>query len=105
MEADEAAAIVEANEPEIVRDYSPLSSAVILKLVEEARERGGLAINRGMVVDDSVGISMAVPARAGHPVVAVGIATIASRMQPGREQWLESLLRRETDHLAGRHQG
>ncbi|PKW16650.1 IclR family transcriptional regulator [Saccharopolyspora spinosa] len=104
MEADEAVAIVEANEPEIERDYRPLSTAMILKLVEEARERGGVAINRGMVVDDSVGISMGVPARAGHPVVAVGIATIASRMQPEREQWLESLLRRETDHLAGRRE-
>ncbi|PXY18769.1 IclR family transcriptional regulator [Prauserella flavalba] len=102
MEPDEAAAIVEANETEIEQGYRPLSASVILELVADARARGGVAINRGMVVDDSVGISMAVPARAGQPVVALGIATIASRMEAEREKWLESLLRRETDHLAGR---
>ncbi|GAA4555466.1 IclR family transcriptional regulator [Pseudonocardia xishanensis] len=103
LEPDAAAAAVAANEYEILRDHPTLSTTLILELVASARERRGIAVNRGLVVDDSAGISLVVPARHGDPVVALGIATIASRMQPEREQWLESLLRREAERLgAGR---
>jgi DNA-binding IclR family transcriptional regulator len=102
MGPDDVASIVEANEPEVAREHRQLSTEIILRLVSDARARGGVAVNRGMVVDDSAGISMAVPSRTGMPVVALGIATIGSRMQPEREKWLESLLRREIDNLAHR---
>ncbi|TCK25735.1 IclR family transcriptional regulator [Pseudonocardia endophytica] len=95
-----AAAAVAANEHEVVREHPHLTPDVVLGLVAAARERHGVAINRGLVVDDSAGISLVVPARQGDPVVALGIATISSRMQPERERWLETLLKREVEHLS-----
>lgn len=103
MSPEDAAATVRANADEVARTYPHLPPDRILRLVDEARARGGIGLNRGLVGDDTAGMSVAVPAANGGPgVLSIGIVAPASRMSPEREPMLTSLLLREVDHLTTR---
>ncbi|MBP2372083.1 DNA-binding IclR family transcriptional regulator [Pseudonocardia parietis] len=103
MSPDDAEEIVAANADEVSRTFPHLPPDRVLGMIDESRARSGIGLNRGLVGDDSAGMSVAVPAANGGPgVLSIGIVAPASRMEPDREPLLTSLLLREVEHLAGR---
>lgn len=100
MDPEERSRVVAANEAEFAR-YPRMDAKTVLGLADTAMLRGGIAVNEGLVVDESWGIGLAVPGRDGRPVLVLSIATISSRMLPKRQEWLSEALRKEVANLVG----
>ncbi|WP_293865133.1 helix-turn-helix domain-containing protein [uncultured Alsobacter sp.] len=82
-------ALLAALDPEtterIIRTIAPhleghanLNEATVRRLVAETRATG-FTVSRSNVVREAIGIGMAIPAKAGHPTLALSIAGLASQ--------------------------
>lgn len=68
-------------------DYPNLTETVMRRLVEETRKTG-FAVSQGNVVNDVIGIGMAIPHAGATPFLALSIAALASRVDERKvEEW------------------
>jgi DNA-binding IclR family transcriptional regulator len=99
--------IIDANAPLLTR-YPNFDAATLLELVDASR-RQGYAFNDRMVIPGMCAVGAPILGKDGHPVAALSVAAIESRMQPGRRAdiaaWLtdeaRTLQERLTDATAG----
>jgi DNA-binding IclR family transcriptional regulator len=99
MPDDEIEKIVTANARNIAEHYPRYSLAKVHKLVSEARARG-YALNPGLIWPGSWGIGVAVKDHLGHPVAALTISAIESRLQKDQQKKLALALTREASALS-----
>ena len=88
---DEVAAALEANREVLARHYPTLPRALIEDLVAEARACG-YSMNRGVLFPGSWGMGMAVRDASGRAEACLSLASVESRMQADREEFLARLL-------------
>ncbi|MFG1377911.1 IclR family transcriptional regulator [Xanthobacter autotrophicus] len=87
-----------AHAPALESHYPGYGVEVLRAQVADARARG-YALNPGLYVAGSWGIGVPVLGPDGHPVGALSIAAIESRLSPERQLELVPLLKREAEAL------
>ncbi len=95
--------IISANADMISSQYAHYSPALLRAIVDQTR-RSGYAINRGMLIQGSWGIAVAVIGVDGRPACALSIAAIETRLDEVRRPELVKLLKVEAALLEKRIQ-
>lgn len=70
-----------------------ISDATLHGLINNARQRG-FAVNDGMLVSGMSAVGVPIHSSAGHPVAAISVAAISSRLDEGRQQKVAHLLQK-----------
>jgi DNA-binding IclR family transcriptional regulator len=97
---DQVRRIVDGNAPHL-SDYGRLDSATILELVDTSR-RQGYAFNDQLLIPGMSAVGLPVRGRNGHPIAAVSVAAISSRMSERRREDIVSWLAEEVAKLEAR---
>jgi DNA-binding IclR family transcriptional regulator len=79
-----------------LRGYPGLTEAVIRRIVDDARATG-FAVSKGNVVNDVIGIGMAIPRTDGTPYLALSIAAVASQTDGRAVDSWKQIIRQEID--------
>lgn len=75
--------------------YSSLTEAGVRALVDETRATG-IAVSRGNVTENVIGMGLAIPrADGGVPRLALSLAALAARVDPGTVERWKTILREE----------
>lgn len=96
MEADESEQVIRTIAPHLGQ-YSSLTEQGVRALVDETR-RSGIAVSRGNVTENVIGIGMAINEGAGTPRLALSLAALSPRDEATVERW-KRIIREEV--LAG----
>ncbi|WP_245735493.1 IclR family transcriptional regulator [Roseinatronobacter thiooxidans] len=97
----EVDAVIAANHAEVTRSYPRLNPDSLRAQVAETRE-AGIALNPGLIFEDSWGLGAALHGPDGQLVGAVSLAAVESRMRMPRRAELEHRLRETTRAIAAR---
>ncbi len=88
----EVEAIIAANTPELLAQYPRLPPELLRAHVAETRE-SGIALNPGLIFEDSWGLGIALQGPDGQLVGALSLAAVESRMKEPRRTELAQKLR------------
>ena len=88
----EVEAIITANTPELLAHYPRLGPDTLREHVEQTRT-SGIALNPGLIFEDSWGLGVALRGPDGQVVGALSLAAIESRMREPRRDELAQKLR------------
>ncbi len=88
----EVEAIIAANTPELLAQYPRLPPETLRAHVAETRE-SGIALNPGLIFEDSWGLGIALHGPDGQLVGALSLAAVESRMKEPRREELAQKLR------------
>ena len=97
----EVAAVISANHAELTASYPRLNPETLRAQVAQTRETG-IALNPGLIFEDSWGLGAALYGPDGQLVGAVSIAAVESRMKAPRRTELEHKLRETTRAIEAR---
>lgn len=88
----EVEAVIAANSSELTSNYPLLTPDALRAQLAQTRE-AGIALNPGLIFEDSWGLGVALHGPDGQLVGALSIAAVESRMRPPRRVELEQKLR------------
>ncbi|MGL4415763.1 IclR family transcriptional regulator [Roseinatronobacter monicus] len=97
----EIEAVIAANSAELASNYPLLNPDTLRAQVAQTRE-AGIALNPGLIFEDSWGLGVALHGPDGQLVGAVSIAAVESRMKAPRRAELEQKLRATTRAIEAR---
>ena len=95
LDPDTAERIIATIAPSL-RGYPGLTEAVMRGIVDEARATG-FAVSKGNVVNDVIGIGMAIPRTDGTPYLALSIAAVASQTDERDVGAWKQIIKQEID--------
>lgn len=84
--------IIASNTPELSANYPRLTPAILRDHIAQTRE-SGIALNPGLIFEDSWGLGIALHGPDGHVVGALSLAAVESRMKETRRPELTEKLR------------
>lgn len=93
LDPAETEEIIRTIAPHLER-YSNLTEAGIRKLAEDTR-RDGVAVSRGNVTENVIGLGVAIPRAGGAPSMALSVAALAARASDETLERWTSILREE----------
>ena len=94
LPGDEAQAVIAANRAELQSNYPRLQPDTLRSQLEQTRETG-LALNPGLIFEDSWGLGVALHGPDGQLMGALSLAAVESRMKEPRRSELARKLRNE----------
>lgn len=109
----EAEAVIASNREELISNYPQLSTEALRAYLEQTQATG-VALNPGLIFEDSWGLGVALRDQKGQLVGAISLAAIKSRMKEPRRSELTQKLQSEarlietrlaTAPTASRHEG
>jgi len=95
MDPDQSEQVIEAVTPSL-RGYPALNTDSIRRIVAEAR-RTGFAVSHGNVVENVIGIGMAIPEPGGVPYLALSVAAVIPPEGSRAVEGWKQVIRQEMD--------
>jgi DNA-binding IclR family transcriptional regulator len=95
LDHDTSERIIQTVAP-FLRGYPHLTEEVMRRIVDEAR-RTGFAVSKSNVVQDVVGVAMAIPKSDGLPSLALSIAALASQADDRKIEDWKRIIREEVE--------
>ncbi|MFN3663076.1 IclR family transcriptional regulator [Yoonia sp.] len=94
LPAKEAEAVIASNQEELITSYPRLPPDRLHAQMRQARQ-SGVAVNPGLIFEDSWGLGIALRGQQGQLVGALSLAAVESRMKEPRRSELAQLLQAE----------